>query len=88
MSLKKVDDCDLGLHETAKGMLMGVLGLHLPQVVAEHCLEWGQWQEGPWLLASLGRGVLAPSLPGTNTQPLHLLKAVRTNQRLDADPGP
>lgn len=47
MSLKKVDDCDLGLHETAKGMLMGVLGLHLPQVVAEHCLEWGQWQEGP-----------------------------------------
>lgn len=62
MSLKKVDDYDMGLHETAKGMLMGVLGLHLPQVVAEHCLERGQWQEGPWLLASLGRGVLAPSL--------------------------
>lgn len=62
MSLKKVDDYDMGLHETAKGMLMGVLGLHLPQVVAEHCLERGQCQEGPWLLASLGRGVLASSL--------------------------
>lgn len=69
MSLKKVDDYDLGLRETAEEMLMGVLGLHLPQVVAGHCLEGNQWQEGPWLLACLGPRVLAPSLP----EPTHNL---------------
>lgn len=79
MSLKKVDDYDLGLHETAEGMLMGVLGLHLPPVVAGHCLEGDQWQEGPWLLTSLGPRVLTHSLPEP-TRTCTPTEAVRTSQ--------
>ena len=68
MSLKKVDDNEGGLHETAEGMLMGVPGLHLPQVVVEYGLEGvggrkdlGYWR--PWVQESL-----PPSLPELGTQ--------------------
>lgn len=73
MSLKKVDDSDVGLHETAEGMLMGVRGLHLPQVVVERDLEGvggrkdlDYWR--PWAQESL-----PPSLPELGTQTTNLL---------------
>lgn len=74
MSLQKADDHDRGLQGRAERMLVGVPGLCLPHMVAEHSLGTEQGVKWPKDLGHWSQESLSPWLPEVGTQPINPLK--------------